>query len=511
MDERRLTFGSYSLDLAQGTLQRQGLPVSIGYRAFQILTVLASHAGEIVPKAELIEAAWPGTVVEENNLAVQVGALRKLLGSAPDGGEWIVNIPRIGYRFAASERPPAQPPAAEPELGPSIAVLPFTSLSDDPEQAYFADGLVEDLIARLARLHWLFVASRNASFSLKGRIPSPSEVGAELRVRYVLEGSVRRSGPRLRVAAQLSDAAARRQVWAANYDVELADFFELQDRISEAVVAAIEPRLWAAEHQRIAVRAPESLDAWGCVMKAMPYFWTWSSPQEIATAQSWLVRALAIDPLYPRANSLYGWTLAAGVQLGLAEDCALALERAHELSRTAVRAAPEDPMTHFATGYVRMVARETDGAIASLDEALTLNPSLATAHMMLASTYGYAGRADEGMHHLKLADQLSPRDFSQAAVHATAGLCHFVAGRYPEALASARRALDLSPQFLTALRTYASCCGLVDDLATGREALHRAHELHPGLSLDWVDRWHPIVRPEHREIYLEGLRRSGLT
>lgn len=510
MNERRLTFGPFSLDVAQGSLQRQGLPVPIGYRALQILSLLASRPGEVVPKSDLLDAAWPGLAIEENNLAVQVGALRKLLGQAPDGSEWIVNIPRVGYRFNSGPDAPSTPrETVEPELGPSIAVLPFVSLSDDPEQSYFADGLTEDLIGRLARLHWLFVASRNASFSLKGRTPSPAEVGRELHVRYVLEGSVRRSASRLRVAARLSDAGAGRQVWAENYDVELADFFELQDRLSEAVIAAIEPRLYAAEHQRVSTGVPESLDAWGFVMKAMPLVWTWGSPEEIATAQSWLTRALETDPAYPRANSLYAWTLAAQVQLGLA-DGSSTLPQATEHALVAVRGAPEDPMTHFATGYVRMVGRQTAGALAALHEALTLNPSLAVCHMILGSTHGYAGEADEGLHHLALAEQMSPRDFSQAAIYATVATCHFVAGRYVDAAAAGRRALELRPHFGTAWRTLAASLGQLGDIDTGKEALAQARRLHSGLSAAWVENWHPIVRADHRALYIQGLRRSGL-
>jgi TolB-like protein len=316
MNEARFGFGPFILDANAGTLQRQGIPVAIGYRGLLLLQALIAAGGEIVSKSKLMDAAWPGTAVEEGNLSVQIGTLRKLLGPRQDGGEWIVNVPRIGYRFSFADPAQEASTAARPvELGPSIAVLPFVSLSDDSEQAYFADGLTEDLIIRLSRMPWLFVAARNSSFSYKGNVVDPRQIGKDLNVRYILEGSVRRSGNRLRIATQLGETSTARQVWASSHDVELADFFALQDRISEAVIGAIEPRLYAAEHERFKSRPPESLDAWGFVMKAMPFVWTWGAADEIATAQALLRQAIAIDPTYARANSLLSWTLAARVQL----------------------------------------------------------------------------------------------------------------------------------------------------------------------------------------------------
>jgi TolB-like protein/Tfp pilus assembly protein PilF len=509
MPGERVSFGPFVLDASAGTLLRQGVPVPIGYRGLLLLKALADRPGEVVSKTALMDAAWPGTVVEEGNLSVQIATLRKLLGDPPDGGEWITNLPRLGYRLNGTVQRDGTNTEASTELGPSIAVLPFASLSGDPEQAFFADGLTEDVITRLARLRWLFVASRSSSFSYKDKIPAPGEVARELRVRYVLEGSVRRSGQRLRITSLLSDGASGLQVWAENYDVELDDFFTLQDRISDAVIAAIEPRLLAAEHQRFRSRPPENLDAWGFVMKALPYAWTWASGAEIASAQALLLKAIAIEPAYPRANSLLAWTLAAQVQLGLVDPSELG--RARPLAMQAIQHAPEDPWTHFCASYVLMVARDFDGAVAALNEAIDLNPSFALAHMMFGSVYGYAGHADEGLHHLRLAERMSPRDFSQPAIYATSGMCHFMAGRYAEAVALERRAVQLAPNFGTAWRTMAAAAGLGGDATTGAEAMAQARRLHPTLSLEWIERFHPIVRQADRARYAEGLKALGLT
>ena len=274
---------------------------------------------------------------------------------------------------------------------------------------------------------------------------------------------MRRSGTRLRIAAQLGETTTGRQVWASSYDVELADFFALQDQISNAVIGAIEPRLYAAEHELFKSRPPGSLDAWGFVMKAMPYVWTWGAAEEIAIAQGLLRQAIAIDPTYPRANSLMSWTLAARVQLGIsaaADEMAPAITMAEQ----AIHHAPEDPWSHFAAGYAYMVTRDTDEALKALNEAIAINPSFALAHMILGSTYGYAGLAEEGLHHLALAERISPRDFSQSAILSTMATCHFVAGRYTDAVSVGRHAVQLRPHFGTAWRTLSASLGAAGEI-----------------------------------------------
>ena len=297
-------------------------------------------------KSALMDAAWQGMAVEEGNLTVQVASLRKLLGPSAAGGDWIVTVPRIGYFFTGTVETvdgtggPREQPA---DPGPSIAVLPFANLSDDTEQQYFADGLAEDIITNLARLRWLFVSARNSSFIYRGKTVDAKQVGRELGVRYVLGGSVRRSGQRLRISAELSDASTGLQVWAERYDADLADFFALQDQIAESVIAAIEPRLYAAEHQRLQARSPESLDAWGFVMKAMPQVWTWFSAKEIDAAEALLKRAIDIDPEYARANSLLAWTHAGRVQArmgGRRETLSRPLATWHNEQSSAIRPTP---------------------------------------------------------------------------------------------------------------------------------------------------------------------------
>jgi adenylate cyclase len=359
-------------------------------------------------------------------------------------------------------------------------------------------------------LRWLFVSARNASFTYEGSAVDSRQVGRELGVRYVLEGSVRRSNGRVRANALLSDAATGLQVWAESYDVGVPGFFELQDQISKSVTAAVEPRLLQHEHERFRSRPPESLDAWGYVMQAMPYIWTWGSATDIDAAQQLLSKALLIDPDYSRANSFLAWTNAARVQLGWAPDHNV-LTTALAMAQRAVAQDPEDPWPHCALGYVYMVSRGFDRAVEELTEAIELNPSFTLAHVILGCAYGYGGMPNDGLHHLGIARHLSPRDFAQAANFATRGLCCFVAGRFSDGVALAARAVELRPHFGSAWRTLAAAAGKAGDLAMASRALGEARRLHPGLCIDWVEKWHPIVHTRDRAIYIDGLRAAGLT
>jgi adenylate cyclase len=516
-------FDEYALDTDRRELRRGDGLLPVEPKVFDLLVYLIDSRDRVVSKEDLIAGVWTGRVVSDSALTSCINAARVTIGDSGESQRLIKTLPRKGVRFvgavreenspAGPESPSDAPASPRPALAlpdkPSVTVLPFTNLSDDSEQQYFADGLAEDIITRLARLKWLFVSARNSSFTYKGKAVDVKQVGRELGVRYVLGGSVRRSGQRLRIGAELSEAATGLQVWAERYDVDLADFFSLQDQISKSVIAAIEPRLFAAEHQRFQSRSPDSLDAWGFVMKAMPYVWDWGSAQEIEIAQALLKQAINIDPDYARANSLLAWTQAARVQLGWA-DAGDVLGAARAMAQRAIQRDSEDPWTHLAAGYVHMISRGFDQAVKELTEAIELNPSLAFAHVVLGATYGYGGMSDDGLHHCGLAARLSPRDFTQAVNFSVRGLCHFMAGRFTEAVEWEHRAVELRPHFGSAWRTLAAAAGNAGNLDVATRALSDAKRLHPLLSVEWVEKYHPIVHERDRVTYIEGLRAAGL-
>jgi TolB-like protein len=251
-------FGPFRLDLTAGILFRSAEPVAVGQRAVALLRVLLEGAGLPISKDVLIENAWPGLAIEESNLSVQIGALRRVFAEEIHGKNWIETLPRRGYRYvgpaitevdsggAVASEAQLEPRLALPDK-PSLAVLPFTNLSRDPEQEYFADGMVEDIITGLSRIKWLFVIARNSSFTYKGQPVSVNRVGRELGVRYVLEGSVRKVARRVRITGQLVEAETGAHIWAERYDHSLNDIFALQDEIALNVVGAIQPSLREAD------------------------------------------------------------------------------------------------------------------------------------------------------------------------------------------------------------------------------------------------------------------------
>jgi TolB-like protein len=308
------TLGPFRLDVAEGILFRGADPVALGQRAVALLNALVEGAGAPISKHALIEVAWPGLAIEESNLAVQIAALRRVFAEELDGENWIETLPRRGYRYvgpvvaherhsedvAAEARP--IPTLALPD-NPSLAVLPFTNMSGDPEQEYFADGMVEDIITGLSRIKWFFVIARNSSFIYKGQAVSVSRVGRELGVRYVLEGSVRKAGGRVRITGQLVEAETGVHIWAERYDRPLDDIFALQDEITLNVVGAIQPSLREAEIVRVKRKRPENLDAYDLALRALPHVFL-PMPAEAAKAMPLLERALTLEEDYARAHGL---------------------------------------------------------------------------------------------------------------------------------------------------------------------------------------------------------------
>ncbi len=391
---------------------------------------------------------------------------------------------------------------------PSIAVLPFQNMSGDPEQEYFGDGIAEDIITALSKLRGFFVIARNSSFAYRGKAPNIRQVARDLGVRYVLEGSVRKAGERLRVTGQLIDAASGNHIWAERYDRPVADIFAVQDEITASVVAAIEPQLYAAEGLRVQSKPPESLDAWGCVVRAMPYIWTWVSQNE-DDGINLLNRAIKLEPGYARARSLLAWAFATRVTLGTL-DYDRGISDGLVLAQRAIDLDPDDPWGHLAAGYVYVFSRRFGPAVEELNEALQRNPNFALARVILGCAYGYAGLAEEGQRQLEIATRLSPRDHTQAANFSIEGLCHLVAGRYSEAMTAERRAVQLRPNFGTAWRTLTAAAGLAGDLELARQGLAECKRLQPNVSIAWVEKYYPMIRVEDRARYIDGLRRAGL-
>jgi TolB-like protein len=314
MDGDEISLGRFQFDVRRRELRLDGRPVQLGSRARDILSVLVAARGEVVTKDELMARVWPGVAVEENNIQVHVSALRKALDEGKDGPACLVTVPGRGYRLIGAQSSGTQPapsvrdakPGPALPDKPSIAVLPFQSLSDDPEQQYFADGVVDEIITALSRFAGLFVISRNSSFTYKGRSVDVKQVGSELGVRYVLEGTVPRGGSRVRITGQLIDASTGAHLWADRFEGASEDIFDLQDQVTTSVVAAIAPRLERAEIERARRKPTGSLDAYDYYLRGLEHH-NQNTRESIGQAMRLYARAIELDPSFaaPYAGSAH--------------------------------------------------------------------------------------------------------------------------------------------------------------------------------------------------------------
>ena len=292
-------FDDHVLDIGRRELRRGSTPIAIEPQVFDLLLYLIRNRDRLVTKDDLIESVWGGRIVSDSTLASRLNAVRKAVGDSGDAQRTIRTMPRKGVRFIGAVHTATDPngepahAAVPPSDRPAIAVLPFVNMSGDPAHDHYCDGMSEDIIIALSRLRWFFVIARNSSFAYRGKSVHLKQIGEELGVGYVLEGSVRRSGDRVRITAQLNDVATGSQLWAERYDRPIADVFAVQDEITDAIVATIEPQVYAAENFRTQRKPPGSLDAWGLVARAMSHFWRLTRSDSVA-AQTLLKRAIAI-------------------------------------------------------------------------------------------------------------------------------------------------------------------------------------------------------------------------
>ncbi|OWJ63717.1 winged helix-turn-helix domain-containing tetratricopeptide repeat protein [Inquilinus limosus] len=432
MQGSRLAFGPFVLDPAAGTLLRDGAPVAVGHRGVRLLAALTGRPGEILGKAELMDAAWPGTAVEEGNLTVQIAALRKLLGPAADGGEWIATVPRVGYRFTGAAEPlggPQRAPLPLPDK-PSIAVLPFVSPGNDPEQEAFADGLTEDLITDLSRIPGLFVIARNSVFAYKGRAMDVRGIARDLGVRYLLEGSARRAAGRVRINAQLVDALSGDHLWAERFDRGLDDIFAVQDEVTGRIVEALLGRLRAPPPRN----RPKNLEAYDLCVRARRLMD--DSPQTAREAHLMLTRAAALDPDYAepyRWLAMNHWM--GSVHSGGPTEASRGV--ALKLARKAVAIDPDDAGCRWVLAYLLAYERSFAEADAEFARAIALDPNEADAWAAMSDIAVLAGRVGEGLEHIRKAFRLNP--FPPGWYYLPLGQAQYAARDYEAAVETLRR------------------------------------------------------------------------
>lgn len=502
----RVAFGPFSFDSTTVTLWRGDDLVPLGGRAAAVLRELLAADGTVVSKADLMEAAWPDTVVEEGNLAVQVATLRKVLGTRPDGEEWIGTVARVGYRLLRDG-------GGEGVGIPTIAVLPFVNLSGDAGQDYFVDGIFEDVIGALSRFRTFAVVARNSSYAYKDRAVDVREVAKSLGARYLLEGSVRRAGQRVRVTAQLIDGATGAHLWAESFDGMVEDVFDFQDRITETVIGLIEPQIRLAEIQRARRKRPESLDAYDLYLQALPYMHGVRvvRPKQFDLAIELLERAIAADPGFAPALGLAAWAHETRLTRGgTAPDGVDDAREAIELSRRALEADGNDGIILAIAGIIRMtVAGEPVAGLALIKRARALNPN----SLLIANIAGYAhffcNEYDEAIdchaRFLRLSPGLPEAFWSLNGMARS----HLAAGRIEEALAWGLRGLEASEGVDFGHCIVAAAYAHLARPDEAAAALDRARKLWPNLTI--ASLLGRTGQPEGRDrVLVEGLRRAGL-
>lgn len=453
----KLAFGPYRVNRDRRDLTRDGRLVPLRGRAFDLLLSLLEADGRLVTKDELMENVWPGVVVEENNIQVQISTLRKALADETGEQRWIVTVPGRGYRFLRDphlEQGDKNAGLRVPDR-PSIAVLPFANLGGSADHEYLADGLSEEIIMALTRHRWFFVMSRNSSFAFKGREVNLGEIAAQLGVRYLLEGSIRRSAHRVRVAATLSDAASGTAMWSESYDRELADILAVQEEIAARVAGALEPELLKAEGSR-AARALGDLGAWDLVRQGTWYFHQVTEATSVRARQ--LFREAARKD--PQLCEAHMWLARVSVLLGVygwVADSAGALEEAHQAALRAIELDERDPYSHYALSMACMYSGAHDAAIRAAARCIELSPSFALGHMALGQALLSAGRAAQALGPIEYGLRLNPYDPQNFHWWRILALVRLLCGESCRALEAALRALDLRPSWRLSLETAMLC------------------------------------------------------
>jgi adenylate cyclase len=403
---------------------------------------------------------------------------------------------------------PGGPPAA-PALPdkPSIAVLPFTNMGSDPEQEYFADGISEDIMTALSKSRWLFVIARNTSFVYKDKAIDIKQVGRELGVRYVLEGSVRKAGSRVRITTQLIEAATGIHLWGQRYDHDLADTFAVQDEITESVVGAIEPELRRVERQRAARKSPESMDAWDHYMRGMWRYYQFS-PEDHAGAERLMRRAIELDPTFAQGHIGLSRNLVSKIVFGWSENVDADRRASYAAARRAVELDDQDPYAHYALVWPSLLMHEHESAIAESQKAIDLTPNFALAYFGLAAARVFLGRFDQASDPIHRAVRLSPHEPLKFFFYNLVALAQYHQGHYEEAAQIARMGIGARP-FHVLYRTLAACYGQLGRVAEAQAALAELRRLMPKDAERLWDVANPYLDPTHRAHFIDGLRKAG--
>jgi adenylate cyclase len=509
----RFGIAGLTLDLQREELRSPtGERIELRPRSFAVLRHLARNAARVVTKDELLAAIWTGVIVTEDSLTQCISEIRRALGE--EGRKALRTVTRRGYMLVLDDPPAVARTVTTkveplPDLDkPSLAVMPFQNMSGDQDQEYFADGIAEDIITMLLRSRSLFVLARNSSFMYKGRVVDAKQIGREQNVRYVLEGSVRRSGNRVRITAQLIDTETGRHVWAERYDREPADVFAVQDEITEAVTIAIEPAVSDMERRRVLRKPPESLSAWEAYQRGL---WHWSRISLIdnEAARRFFQQAIDLDPHFAAAHARLAHAIFDAASIYQASSIAEAVQNGLPLAQRAVALDPLDPIGLCSRGWGFYGQGDHEGATAEARQALSICRNYAAAHGLLGAALVFSGHHHEAIDALRQAIRLDPHDPLRYLRLNHIVTAQYFLGKYEDAAAGAKELLRSYPDNPFSHRWLAAALGQIGRLEEANRALQAAIASAPKMFDVYVLGRTPWWRLDDHEHMLQGLRKAG--
>jgi TolB-like protein len=516
----RYLFEDYALDTDRRELLRQGELVSLEPQVFDLLVHLVQNRDRVLTKDDLFSAVWNGRFVSESALTTRMNAVRHALGDTGQEQRLIRTLRGRGFRFVGDvrvSRDPTSGTTAEvpPTLAlpdrPSIAVLPFANMSGDPEQEYFADGMVDDILTALSRVRWLFVIARQSSFIYKVRVADVQQIGRELGVRYVVEGSVRKSSYRVRIVAQLVETETGTHIWADHHDGDLRDIFALQDEITERIVSAVELNVQAAEIKRARDKPTDSLTAYDLYLRALPAYFG-QTEADYKRAGLLLGHALERDPDYSEALGILTDSVAVRTLLGWHESWSGGVDEACRLAGRAVAAAPDNSTCLASAAFTYgVLSKRFDEAFDLANRAVALHPNSVLVRYRAGAVYAVCGESDKAIAQCEAANRMNPLASKKAATatFSTLSCALYFASRYEESLGAGRRALALAPQDAIARKYVAMSLAQLG--RTGEAQIEIA-----ALVKQQTDASIALFRQQgfrHKwmhELHVEGLRKAGL-
>ncbi len=506
-------FGSCVLDEKLHVLRRDGERVELRRQAFDLLVYLVENHGRLVTKRECLDRICEGRAVVENTLSQCVTRVRKAIGDAGPGPRMIETEYGEGFRFAAKvervmgEPPPSPPGSAVWSGRPAIVVLPFENRSDDPEQAYFAEGISDDLRTRLTTWRVFAVIARSSSEAYRSPI-DPKLVGVDLGARYIMEGRVHKAGNEVRVNAQLTDAADGRLVWSDRYTGKLDSVFRLQDEITELIASAMTGEALRAASAE-AVRSEPRVDAWDLVLRGV-WHMRKDSAEDNARAREHFEKALELDRDFAFAAAHLGLTFYRDLFHQWTSDWLGTLARLEWAADTCLRLDRREPEGHLHKALHHMILGRREEAIASMRIALDLNPSLANAHSLTGQLLAMGGRPDQGREHVETAIRLSPRDARIDLFYTAFAVVEYCAGDFEAAIGWARRALRLNPVFAANHACIAASHAHLGEHEDAREAAETLRKHWPAFSVSTFERLLSSAEAEYRHSFRRGLELAGL-